>query len=71
MRRVLAGACLALSAFLSPVDALAQEPQPLPDAACNQGTELARATAPEPADSSVPHERGATGECHHAVPGRS
>ncbi len=67
MRRFIAAVALALVGSLAPMSAMAQEPQPVPESACNDGTQEARATAPEPADNSVPHE-GRTGHCHHAVP---
>ena len=67
MRKIIAAAALALAGSLAPMSAMAQEPQPLPESACNEGTQQARATAPEPADNSVPHE-GRSGHCHHAVP---
>ncbi len=66
MRKITAAIALTLSACLLPTTAWA-EPQPLPESACNEGTEDARATAPEPADSGIPHENR-TGHCHHAVP---
>ena len=67
MRKVIAAVFLAVGTSLLPMSAMAQEPQPVSEAACNEGTQHARATAPEPADNSVPHE-GRTGGCHHAVP---
>lgn len=67
MRKRVAGMALVLGATMVPMTAMAQEPQPVSEAACNEGTQDARATAPEPADNSVPHE-GRTGHCHHAVP---
>lgn len=67
MRKIIAAVALGLVGSLTPMSAMAQEPQPLPETACNEGTQDARATAPEPADNSVPHE-GRTGHCHHAVP---
>ena len=67
MRKLAVVAALALSSTLAPTSAVAQEPQPLPEEACNEGTEDARATAPGPADSGIPHENPA-GHCHHAVP---
>ena len=67
MKKLVAAVALVLGTSLVPMSAVAQEPQPLPDTACNEGTQDARATAPEPADNSVPHE-GRTGHCHHAVP---
>ncbi len=66
MRKLAAAAALALGPSFFPVSAWAQ-PQPLPEAACNQGTEGARAKAPEPADSGIPHENR-DGHCLHAVP---
>lgn len=66
MGRFIAAIALTLSACLLPKTAWA-EPQPLPESACNEETKDARATAPEPADSAIPHETR-TGDCHHAVP---
>jgi hypothetical protein len=67
VRKRLAAIALVLGASMVPLTAIAQEPQPVSESACNEGTRDARATAPEPADNSVPHE-GRTGHCHHAVP---
>ena len=67
MRRRLAAMSIVLGASMLPMAAMAQEPKPVSESACNEGTQDARATAPEPADNSVPHE-GRTGHCHHAVP---
>jgi hypothetical protein len=67
MRKIIAAVALGLVGSLAPMSAMAQEPQPLPETACNEGTRDARTTAPEPADNSVPHE-GRSGHCHHAVP---
>ncbi len=67
MRKLVAVVCLAIGPSLLPVSAMAQEPKPVSESACNEATQDARATAPEPADNSIPHERH-TGECHHAVP---
>jgi hypothetical protein len=67
MRKLIAAVFLGVGTSLLPMSAMAQEPQPVSEAACNEGTQGARATAPEPADNSVPHE-GRTGGCHHAVP---
>ncbi|HEX2064142.1 MAG TPA: hypothetical protein VHE80_06945 [Acidimicrobiales bacterium] len=67
MRRTILAAALALAVPVIPAVAEAQEPQPVPEQACNEGTMDARANAPEPADSAIPHERR-TGECHHLVP---
>ncbi len=67
IRRVVALA-LVLGPSMVPMTAvMAQEPQTVSESACNEGTQDARATAPEPADNSVPHG-GRTGHCHHAVP---
>jgi hypothetical protein len=65
--KIVAAVALALAGSLAPTSAMAQEPQPVAESACNEATQDARATAPEPADNSVPHE-GRTGHCHHAVP---
>ena len=67
MRRRLGALAIALCASMVPMAAMAQEPQPVSESACNEGTRDARATAPEPADNSIPHE-GRAGHCHHAVP---
>lgn len=67
MRRLLVATVSAVGLAVVPTAAHAQEPLELPDASCNQATQQARTTAPEPADSAIPHERR-TGECHHAVP---
>ena len=67
MRKFFVAAALAIGPSLLPIGAMAQEPRPVSESACNQGTQSARATAPEPADNSVPHE-GRGGHCHHAVP---
>ena len=67
MRKFVAAFVLAIIPSVVPMVAIAQEPQPVSESACNQGTREARATAPEPADNSVPHE-GRSGHCHHAVP---
>ncbi len=66
MRRRLAALAMALGTSMVPMAAVAQEPQPVSESACNEGTQDARATAPEPADNSVPHK--GHGACHHAVP---
>ena len=67
MIRLLGAFALALCGSLVPMTAVAQEPRPVSDSACNEGAQDARAAAPEPADNSIPHE-GRTGHCHHAVP---
>ena len=67
MKKFIAAVVLAIMPSVVPMAAMAQEPQPVSESACNQGTQDARATAPEPADNSVPHE-GRGGHCHHAVP---
>lgn len=67
MRRALIAATFAAALSVTPMSAYAQEPQPLPETACNEGTEDARTNAPQPADSGIPHENR-TGHCHHAVP---
>ena len=67
MRRRLGAVAIALCASMVPMTAMAQEPRPVSESACNEGTQDARSTAPEPADNSIPHE-GRTGHCHHAVP---
>ena len=67
MRRRLSALALALCASMVPMTAMAQEPRPVSESACNEGTQDARATAPEPADNSIPHENR-SGHCHHAVP---
>ncbi len=67
MRKIIAAVALALAGSLAPMSAMAQEPQPLPETACNEGTQDARTTAPEPSDNSLPHE-GRAGHRHHAVP---
>jgi hypothetical protein len=68
MRKHVAALALLLGASMVPVTALAQEPTPVSESACNEATQDARATAPEPAQNSVPHE--GHGECHHAVSSR-
>ena len=67
MRRRLGALAIALGASMMPMTAMAEEPRPVSESACNEGTQDARATAPEPADNSIPHE-GRGGHCHHAVP---
>lgn len=67
VRRIVLTAALAVALPVIPTAAQAQEPQPVHEEACNEATSDARATAPEPADSAIPHENR-TGECHHAVP---
>ncbi len=57
---------MVFGASMVPMTAMAQEPQPVSESACNEGTQDARATAPEPADNSVLHK--GHGACHHAVP---
>jgi hypothetical protein len=67
MRKLVAAVALALGTALVPNTAFAQEPKPVSESACNEGTEDARQEASEPAKNSVPHEGRGAG-CHHAVP---
>ena len=66
MKKLALAFALAIAAALQADAARAQEPQTLPESACNEGTVDARQTSPDTADPSIPHERG--GECHHAHP---
>ena len=65
MKRFLA-LTFAFAALAFPASAMAQL-QPLPDAACNPGTESARENAPQTADPHIPHETR-QGVCHHRNP---
>lgn len=73
MKRFLA-LTFALAALAFPASAMAGHgtgggPQPLPDAACNPGTESARENAPTTADPHIPHDPGVDPPgCHHRNP---
>lgn len=70
MKKLL-GPVMVAVALAVPTSSMAQQapaPQPLPDAACNQGTEDARETAPAAADPHIPHDPGAPVGCHHRNP---
>ena len=70
MRKLLAPLVLAVALAVpsSSMAQLAPAPQPLPDAACNQGTEQAREIAPETAHPHIPHDPGGPVGCHHRNP---
>ncbi len=65
MKKRLFVCALVLAASALPAHAFA-DPQPLPEDACNEGTEKAHEVAAPPAENDVPHV-GRVG-CHTAVP---
>lgn len=70
MKKLLAPVVVAVALAVpsSSMAQLAPAPQSLPDAACNQGTEQARETAPETAHPHIPHDPAGPVGCHHGNP---